>query len=120
MAQYHRRSSDGAGRKSEKAGWKRAEVLARDYRALRARTEELEEELEKERKKKPPPPPPAKKAKRAAGHQATAATLVMLFYAIQEEGGWPIASEAFLTSEPVNTGLMALFSIIVGTIMGRQ
>ena len=121
VAQYNRRrSSGGEDRKSEKAGWKRAEVIARDNRALRARKEELEEELEKEKKKKPPPPPPAKKAKRAAGHQATAATLVMAFYAIQEEGGWPIASEQFLSSEPVNTGLMALMSVILGTIMGRQ
>ena len=122
MAQYHRRSSSGGGapRKNDTAGWKRAEVLSRDNRALRARAEELKAELEAAKKQKPAPPPVAKKAGRAAGHQATAATLVMGFYAVQEEGGWPIASEAFLTSEPVNTGLMALMSVILGTIMGAR
>ena len=74
----------------------------------------------KAKAKAPPPPPPAKKATRAAGHQATAATLVLGFYALQEEAGWPVASEQFLTSEPVNTGLMVLMSVILGTLLGKK
>ena len=64
--------------------------------------------------------PATKKATKTAGHQAIAATLVLGFYAIQEEASYPIASESFLTSEPVNTGLMALMSVILGTVLGKK
>lgn len=122
MSQYNRRASDREPSKKLDAGWSRAEVLAKESKALRARIENLKTELRqvKAKAKAPPPPPPAKKATRAAGHQATAATLVLGFYAIQREGGWPIASEEFLTSEPVNTGLMALMSVILGVLLGKK
>ena len=119
MSQYNRRSSDRESPKKKDAGWNRAEVLAKENKALHARIYILKHEV-RDAKKKPPPPPPAKKATRAAGHQATAATLVMGFYAIQEEAGYPIASEQFLTSEPVNTGLMALMSVILGVLLGKK
>ena len=118
--QYHnRRSSDREAPKKD-AGWARAEALAKDIKTLRASIENLKREKSELAKKPPPPPPAAKKATKTAGHQATAATLVLGFYAIQEEGGWPIASEAFLTSEPVNTGLMALMSVILGVLLGKK
>ena len=122
MSQYNRRASDREPSKKLDAGWSRAEVLAKESKALRARIENLKTELRqvKSKAKAPPPPPPAKKATRAAGHQATAATLVLGFYAIQEEAGWPVASEQFLTSEPVNTGLMALMSVILGVLLGKK
>ena len=122
MSQYNRRASDREPSKKLDPGWSRAEVLAKESKALRARIENLKTELRqvKAKAKAPPPPPPAKKATRAAGHQATAATLVLGFYAIQREGGWPIASEEFLTSEPVNTGLMALMSVILGVLLGKK
>ena len=119
MSQYNRRSSDREPRKKD-AGWDRAEVLAKEAKALHARIDNLKRELGEAKKKKPPPPPAAKKATKTAGHQATAATLVMGFYAIQEEAGYPIASEQFLTSEPVNTGLMALMSVILGVLLGGK
>ena len=118
--QYHnRRSSDREAQKKD-AGWASAEALAKDIKTRRARIENLKREKSELAKKPPPPPPAAKKATKTAGHQATAATLVLGFYAIQEEGGWPIASEAFLTSEPVNTGLMALMSVILGVLLGKK
>ena len=122
MSQYNRRASDREPSKKLDPGWSRAEVLAKESKALRARIENLKTELRqvKAKARTPPPPPPAKKAKRAAGHQATAATLVLGFYAIQEEAGWPVASEQFLTSEPVNTGLMALMSVILGVLLGKK
>ena len=122
MSQYNRRASDREPSKKLDAGWSRAEVLAKESKALRARIENLKTELRqvKAKARTPPPPPPAKKATRAAGHQATAATLVLGFYAIQEEAGWPVASEQFLTSEPVNTGLMALMSVILGVLLGKK
>ena len=122
MSQYNRRASDREPSKKLDAGWSRAEVLAKESKALRARIENLKTALRqvKAKAKAPPPPPPAKKATRAAGHQATAATLVLGFYAIQEEAGWPVASEQFLTSEPVNTGLMVLMSVILGTLLGKK
>ena len=122
MSQYNRRASDREPSKKLDAGWSRAEVLAKESKALRARIENLKTELRqvKAQAKAPPPPPPAKTATRAAGHQATAATLVLGFYAIQEEAGWPVASEQFLTSEPVNTGLMVLMSVILGTLLGKK
>ena len=122
MSQYNRTASDREPSKKLDAGWSRAEVLAKESKALRARIENLKTELRqvKAKAKAPPPPPPAKKATRAAGHQATAATLVLGFYAIQEEAGWPVASEQFLTSEPVNTGLMALMSVILGVLLGKK
>ena len=122
MSQYNRRASDREPSKKLDPGWSRAEVLAKESKALRARIENLKTELRqvKAKARTPPPPPPAKKATRAAGHQATAATLVLGFYAIQREGGWPIASEEFLTSEPVNTGLMALMSVILGVLLGKK
>ena len=78
------------------------------------------ENAELRRKPKPVVQAPARKATRTAGHQATAATLVMGFYAIQKEAGYPWASETFITSEPVNTGLMALMSVILGTLLGPK
>ena len=122
MSQYNRRASDREPSKKLDAGWSRAEVLAKESKALRARIENLKTELRqvKAKARTPPLPPPAKKATRAAGHQATAATLVLGFYAIQEEAGWPVASEQFLTSEPVNTGLMALMSVILGVLLGKK
>ena len=122
MSQYNRRASDREPSKKLDAGWSRAEVLAKESKALRARIENLKTELRqvKAKARTPPPPPPAKKATRAAGHQATAATLVLGFYALQEEAGWPVASEQFLTSEPVNTGLMALMSVILGVLLGKK
>ena len=120
MSQYNRRSSDRDAPKKLDAGWNRAEVLALEAKSLHARIDNLKRELKEAKQKKPPAPPPAKKATRAAGHQATAATLVMGFYAIQEEAGYPIASEQFLTSEPVNTGLMALMSVILGVLLGKK
>ena len=122
MSQYNRRASDREPSKKLDPGWSRAEVLAKESKALRARIENLKTELRqvKAKARTPPPPPPAKKATRAAGHQATAATLVIGFYAIQEEAGYPIASEQFLTSEPVNTGLMALMSVILGVLLGKK
>ena len=117
--QYNRRSADREPKKND-AGWDRAEVLAKENKALHARIDNLKREAREAKKKPPPPPPVAKKATRTAGHQATAATLVLGFYAIQEEGGWPFASEEFLTSEPVNTGLMALMSVILGVILGKK
>lgn len=122
MSQYNRRASDREPSKKLDPGWSRAEVLAKESKALRARIENLKTELRqvKAKARTPPPPPPAKKATRAAGHQATAATLVLGFYAIQEEAGWPVASEQFLTSEPVNTGLMALMSVILGVLLGKK
>ena len=121
MSQYHRRASDRE-KPSKKVdpGWSRAEVLSKENTALRARIDNLKVELKGAKQKKPPAPPPAQKATRAAAHQATAATLVMGFYAIQEEAGYPFASEKFLTSEPVNTGLMALMSVILGVLLGRK
>ena len=122
MSQYNRRASEREPSKKLDAGWSRAEVLAKESKALRARIENLKTELRqvKAKARTPPPPPPAKKATRAAGHQATAATLVLGFYALQEEAGWPVASEQFLTSEPVNTGLMVLMSVILGTLLGKK
>ena len=122
MSQYNRRASDREPSKKLDPGWSRAEVLSKENTALRARIENLKTELRqvKAKARTPPPPPPAKKATRAAGHQATAATLVLGFYAIQEEAGWPVASEQFLTSEPVNTGLMALMSVILGVLLGKK
>ena len=122
MSQYNRRASDREPSKKLDPGWSRAEVLAKESKALRARIENLKTELRqvKAKARTPPPPPPAKKATRAAGHQATAATLVLGFYALQEEAGWPVASEQFLTSEPVNTGLMVLMSVILGTLLGKK
>jgi len=122
VSQYNRRASDREPSKKLDAGWSRAEVLAKESKALRARIENLKTELRqvKAKARTPPPPPPAKKATRAAGHQATAATLVLGFYALQEEAGWPVASEQFLTSEPVNTGLMALMSVILGVLLGKK
>ena len=122
MSQYNRRASDREPSKKLDPGWSRAEVLAKESKALRARIENLKTELRqvKAKARTPPPPPPAKKATRSAGHQATAATLVLGFYAIQEEAGWPVASEQFLTSEPVNTGLMALMSVILGVLLGKK
>ena len=117
--QYNRRSADREPKKKD-AGWDRAEVLAKENKALHARIDNLKREAREAKIKPPPPPPVAKKATRTAGHQATAATLVLGFYAIQEEGGWPFASEEFLTSEPVNTGLMALMSVILGVILGKK
>ena len=121
MSQYNRRASDRE-KPSKKVdpGWSRAEVLSKENTALRARIDNLKVELKGAKQKKPPAPPPAKKATRAAGHQATAATLVMGFYAIQEEAGYPIASAQFLTSEPVNTGLMAMMSVILGVLLGKK
>ena len=121
MSQYNRRASDRE-KPSKKVdpGWSRAEVLSKENTALRARIDNLKGELTGAKQKTPPAPPPAKKATRAAGHQATAATLVMGFYAVQEEAGYPIASEQFLTSEPVNTGLMALMSVILGVLLGGK
>ena len=95
-------------------------MLSKENTALRARIDNLKRELKEAKQKKPPPPPVAKKATKTAGHQATAATLVMGFYAIQEEAGYPIASEQFLTSEPVNTGLMAMMSVILGVLLGKK
>ena len=120
MSQYNRRSSDRESPKKLDAGWHRAELLSKENQSLHARIDNLKRELKEAKKKTPPAPPPAKKATKAVGHQATAATLVLGFYAIQEEGGWPIASEAFLTSEPVNTGLMALMSVILGVLLGGK
>tara|TARA_R100000306_G_C4330944_1_gene120199 strand:- start:2 stop:364 length:363 start_codon:yes stop_codon:yes gene_type:complete len=120
VSQYNRRSSDREEPRKKDAGWNRAEVLAKEAKALHARVDNLKRELREAKQKKPPPHPPAKKATRAAGHQATAATLVLGFYAIQEEAGWPVASEQFLTSEPVNTGLMALMSVILGVLLGKK
>ncbi len=123
MSQYNRRASDRE-KPSKKVdpGWSRAEVLSKENAALRARIDNIKRELKevKAKARTPPPPPPAKKATRAAGHQATAATLVLGFYAVQEEAGWPVASEQFLTSEPVNTGLMALMSVILGVLLGKK
>ena len=120
MSQYNRRSSDRESPKKLDAGWNRAEVLALEAKSLHARIDNLKRELKEAKQKKPPPPPVAKKATKTFGHQATAATLVLGFYAIQREGGWPIASEEFLTSEPVNTGLMALMSVILGVLLGKK
>ena len=120
MSQYNRRSSDRESPKKLDAGWNRAEVLAKEAKALHARIDNLKRELKEAKQKKPPPPPVARKATKTFGHQATAATLVLGFYAIQSEGGWPIASEEFLTSEPVNTGLMALMSVILGVLLGKK
>ena len=121
MSQYNRRASDRE-KPSKKVdpGWSRAEVLSKENTALRARIDNLKRELKEAKQKNPPPPPVAKKATKTFGHQATAATLVLGFYAIQREGGWPIASEEFLTSEPVNTGLMALMSVILGVLLGKK
>ena len=119
MAQYSRRASDREPKKKD-AGWDRAEILSKENKALHARIDILKHEVKDAKKKAPPPPPAAKKATKTAGHQATAATLVLGFYAIQEEGGWPFASEEFLTSEPVNTGLMALMSVILGVLLGKK
>ena len=120
MSQYNRRSSDREEPRKKDAGWNRAEVLAKEAKALHARIDNLKRELKEAKQKKPPPPPVARKATKTFGHQATAATLVLGFYAIQREGGWPIASEEFLTSEPVNTGLMALMSVILGVLLGKK
>ena len=80
----------------------------------------LEREKAELAKKSRPSPPAGKNATKTAGHQAIAAALVLGFYAIQEEVRWPIASEEFLTSEPVNTGLMVLISVILGTLLGKK
>ena len=118
--QYHNRRSSDRETPKKDAGWARAEQLAKDVKTLRARVDNLKRERDEAAKKPPPPPPAAKKATKTAGHQATAATLVLGFYAIQEEAGWPVASEQFLTSEPVNTGLMALMSVILGALLGKK
>ena len=121
MAQYyHRRAEDRELPKKKDAGWSRAEALAKDVATLKNRVALLKAELKAAKSKPSPHPPATAKATRAAGHQATAATLVLGFYAIQREGGWPIASEEFLTSEPVNTGLMALMSVILGAVLGGK
>ena len=120
MSQYHNRRASDKDAPKKDAGWSRAEALSKDNTALRARIDNLKRENKTLTTRKAPQPPASKKATRAAGHQATAATLVLGFYAVQREGGWPIASEEFLTSEPVNTGLMALMSIILGALLGKE
>ena len=102
----------------------RPDPLERRVRELNSQVDELRSQNEALRKAKAIPAArpkhrgeldkkSAKDIGGHAGHLTAAGAIVMIIYAIFEEGRWPIGSEHFWTAEAVNTGLLWVVSNVL-------